>query len=421
MIRKNLIAVAVVVLFGTTYASPASYKALYNFSNTNANPSSGLVVDADGNAYGTTFNGGGLNQSGTIYELSPTTGYHLLYRFSPDGSFGKNPQGNLVFDSSGNLYGTTVYGGSNKSACHNQGCGVIFKLSPSSNNGLWVETVLYSFCSQSQCSDGANPQAGVVFDSQGNLYGTTKAGGNQGCQEAGPGCGTVFELSQNSSDSWGETVLYDFSNPGDGELPMSGVIWDATGNLYSTTSAGGGGNGGTVFELSPVGSLWDETILYDFDGGSADGALVLAGVCFDTLGNLYGTTAQGGMFGLGTVYQLTAGSSGGWIEAVLHSFGAGNDGAEPESSLVLDSLGNIYGTTFAGGQVGCDGRGCGTVFRLNFTDGGQWVESQFRFPNSGSAGSQPNSQLALDTNGDVVGTTTKGGRYLDGVMFRIIQ
>ena len=174
-----MFAVAALVLLTATNAWSGGYKVLYNFNSTNKNPSSGLITDAAGNGYGTT-SGGGHDDSGTVYELSRTTGYHLLFAFSNSGPGGRQPQGNLVFDSVGNLYGTTVYGGANKTGCSNAGCGVVFELSPPVNGGLWIETVLYSFCCQANCTDGANPQAGVIFDSAGNLYGTTEDGGDFG-------------------------------------------------------------------------------------------------------------------------------------------------------------------------------------------------------------------------------------------------
>jgi uncharacterized repeat protein (TIGR03803 family) len=275
---------------------------------------------------------------------------------------------------------------------------------------------VYSFCSQANCTDGANPQAGLIFDPGGNLYGTTKAGGNEGC--LGPGCGTVFELSPTQS-GWIQSVLYDFSASGDGQLPVGSVILDAAGNLYSTTSQAGNGNGGNVFELSRAGGSWVETILYDFDGGSSDGAGLLAGVVFDTAGNIYGTTAGGGEFGFGTVFELTP-ISGSWTESILYSFAGGNDGAKPESNLVFDSAGRLYGTTFDGGgpPKRCGNGGCGTVFKLTPEAGGQWTENLFRF--GGVLGLQPSAPVLLDAAGNVYGTTTAGGRGV-GVVFRIAQ
>jgi uncharacterized repeat protein (TIGR03803 family) len=403
----------VIILTLACSAWSASYKVLYTFNSNNANPSSGLITDAAGNAYGTTFNGGALNQSGTVYELSPTTGYHLLYAFHYKGVGGWHPQGNLAIDSAGNLYGTTVNGGMKNSICPT-GCGVVFELSPSSDGGLWAETVLYGFCTLANCADGSNPQAGVIFDSAGNLYGTAKTGGNQNCQEEGPGCGTVFELSRSQS-GWTESVLYAFTGSvADGGNPSGNLVFDGSGNLYSTSPAF------WVFELSPRSGGWHFSIMYQF-GGNGDGAEPLSGLTFDTVGNLYGTTALGGEFGLGIVFELTPNDSGEWSEAILYNFSGGNDGAKPESELAIDASGALYGTTVEGGDSrGCLGKGCGTVFKLT-PQVGQWIESLFRFPSDGHLGAEPTTPVLLGTAGEVYGTASGGGRNGQGVMFGIKQ
>lgn len=410
-ILNRVVAVVVSVLLMASSGWSQSYKVLYSFNSTNSHPFSGLINDAAGNVYGTTSEGGD-HDGGTVYELSPTTGYHLLYRFGKTYAGGVNPQGNLVFDSAGNLYGTTVNGGSNITYCTN-GCGVVFELSPPSNGvGLWTETVLYSFCSQANCTDGSIPQAGVTFDSSGNLFGTTVNGGNPTCFIYG--CGTVFELSPAQS-GWTESVIYNFSAPGDGVFPMGSVIFDAVGNLYSTTWQNGAfGNGGNVFELSFTGSAWVETVLHNFGGGNADGRQPQAGLVFDTQGNLYGTTWQGGTFNGGTAFELTPNSEG-WTETILHSFKGQSDGEAPLSNLALDPAGNVYGTTYDGG---CSGY-CGTVFKLTPGLEGQWTESLFRFPVSGDLGLRPDAALILDSAGNVYGTTAAGGINGDGVVFKI--
>jgi uncharacterized repeat protein (TIGR03803 family) len=415
----SMFAIAALVLLTATSAWSAGYKVLYNFNSQSSNPSSGLITDKEGNAYGTT-SAGGIADAGTVYELSLKTGYHQLYAFRKSGSGaagGFLPQGNLVFDSKGNLYGTTVGGGTKSAQCPN-GCGVVFELTPTANGQPWTETVLYSFCSQENCADGANPQAGVIFDSVGNLYGSTKEGG--GTQEVCTGgCGTVFELSPSQS-GWSESVLYSFVGE---SYPESGLISDATGNLYGTVYSGGNGGGGIVFELSSSGNGWVENVLYNFDGslGSTDGEGPQAGLVFDATGNLYGTTSLGGTSGLGTVFELSP-SGESWTEDILHNFAGGNDGAQPEANLVFDSLGNLYSTTLVGGTPnGCSGGGCGTVFRLTRSEGGQWTESFFAFPVSGELGKEPSAPLFLDSVGRVYGTTTVGGKSGCGVVFRITQ
>jgi uncharacterized repeat protein (TIGR03803 family) len=418
----GIFAIAALVLLTVTSARSASYRVLYNFNRKNSSPSSGLIADSAGNVYGTTL-GNGVDDYGTVYELSPATGFHVLYSFK--GADGREPQGNLVFDSAGNAYGTTIYGGSHK-GCSALGCGVVFKLTPPSNGGEWTETVLYSFCSLSNCADGANPHAGIILDVFGNLYGTTMAGGTT--QNCVGGCGTVFELSPTQS-GWTGQVLYSFLAGPYGAGPMGSLVFDAVGNLYGTTGGSGSGNGGTVFELSPSNGSWLETVLYNFDdfSGSTDGVEPAAGLIFDAKGNLYGTTTRGGAFGsgngtgFGTVFELSPGING-WTETILYSFGGENDGSEPKSNLVFDASGNLYGTTFAGGGArGCLGNGCGTVFNLT-PNSGSWIETLFRFPINDQLGMQPNTPVLLDSAGNVYGTTTAGGAHgaNDGVVFRII-
>ena len=403
----RIVAVATLLLLCAANAQSASYKVLYGFGASNANPSSGLTFDAQGNAYGVT-SAGGYNEAGTVYELSPTTGYHLLFKFGKSQSGGAYPLGNVALDAAGNLYGATLAGGIERNCC-----GVVFELSPSNNGGLWNETVLYTFCANRKhgCPDGAGPTSGVIFDALGDLYGTT--------------AGNVFELSPNST-GWSETVLYEFESP-IGEA--YGPIFDGVGNLYGTTSKGGQTGSGTVFELSPSnGGAWVETTLYEFEGvESNDGADPLAGVALDDAGNLYGTTDQGGHAscnrgaGCGIVYELTPSIDGTWTETILHRFAeTGEDGEFPAAGVVLDASGNIYGTTSGGGLTGCSAS-CGTAFRLTATAGAKWIGSLFRFPSNGMSGSNPVTPLTLDSSGNIYGTTTTGGLRGGGVVFKIAQ
>jgi uncharacterized repeat protein (TIGR03803 family) len=416
-----MFAIAALVLLTATSAWSAGYKVLYNFGTPSSTPSSGLITDAAGNAYGTT-SAGGYNDGGTVYELSPKTGYHLLYAFRRSNSGGADgflPQGNLVFDSNGNLYGTTVAGGTKNAQCV-EGCGVVFELTPAGNGQPWTETVLYSFCPQANCADGALPQAGVIFDSAGNLYGTTLAGGNQNCQEEGPGCGTVFEL-QPSQTGWTESILYAFGdNTADGHYPLGSLVLDGEGNLYGTASVAGPG-AGSAFRLSPSSGGWTFGVIYAFEQFSRqDGNTPEAGMIFDAAGNLYGTTGGGGTFGFGTVFELTL-NAGSWTETILYNFAGGNDGATPKSSVVFDFAGSLYGTTFDGGgpPERCGNSGCGTAFKLTPEAGGQWTESLFRF--GGVLGLQPSAPVLIDSAANVYGTTTAGGARGAGVAFRISQ
>ena len=407
----RIYSVGAVLVLTITSAWCANYKTLYSFGSKSSKPSSGLITDEAGNGYGAT-SAGGYNDAGTVYELSPKTGYHLVYAFRKNGSGeagGYFPQGNLILDSAGNLYGTTIYGGITNSQFPN-GAGVVFKLTPTGNGQPWTESVLYTFCSQANCSDGANPQAGVIFDSSGNLYGTTRNGGGMNC---GPiGCGTVFEL-QPSQANWTGSVIYTFMGSGaDGGNPVGSLVFDGEGNLYGTSPAF------WVFRLSPSNGGWVFTVIYQF-GRDGDGADPMAGLIFDSAGDLYGTTAEGGEFGLGTVFELIP-NLGSWTEIILHSFAGGTDGAEPQSNLAIDSSGNLYGTTLFGGEItkACLGSGCGTVFRLSPFEG-QWSESLFRFPTNGSLGAEPATPVAIDVTGRVYGTTTLGGQTGNGVAFRI--
>jgi uncharacterized repeat protein (TIGR03803 family) len=414
-VLSRVVVVATLVSLMAGSAWSAAYRVLYNFTPRNTPPSSGLVVDTKGNAYGTTSVGpSGRVNLGTVYQLSPTSGFHVLFGFNLTGKDGVAPQGNLAIDSAGNVYGTTIYGGANTSQCDGAGCGVVYKLSPPLNGiGLWTQTILYSFCSQANCVDGANPQAGVILDSAGNLYGTTELGGIGG--------GTVFELSPTQS-GWTESVISSFS--GGGSSPESGLIFDAVGNLYGTTAYGGGGGAGTVFELSPTGSGWTESILYSFQrfSGSVDGCDPLAGVIFDAAGDLYGTTSSGGLYssecfgGFGTVFELMPDGNGGWSEAIIYNFAGGEDGSDPIAGLAIDSSGNLYGTTFYGGSS----QDFGTIFELIPGAGGQWRERVFRLAGS-STGYWPSAPVILNSAGKVFGTTTQGGRNNNygGVVFEI--
>jgi uncharacterized repeat protein (TIGR03803 family) len=339
---------------------------IYNFptglSNSPYGPfPSGLILDSAGNLYGETGYGGSSAQ-GTVYELSPsadgTWTEKNLYAFTgrADGGY---PSGGLIFDAAGNLYGTTEYGGSNSSTCK-QRCGTVFKLTPSAGN--WSESVLYEFAGG--LTDGRNPTASLIFDSTGNLYGTTKNGGNEPEGQCGAGCGTVFELSP-SAGGWTERVIYFFaSTTHDGKSPYANVVFDSAGNLYGTTAAGGkitenycGTGCGTVFKLSPSSNGWSETILLSFIG--TDGATPLAPVVFDAAGNLYGTSQGFSGDTWGSVYELSPASGGAWNETVLHTFpiwtSGGTDGYFPSTGLILDSSGNLYGTTPGGGETSLGG------------------------------------------------------------------
>ena len=314
----------------------------------------------------------------------------------------KNEPGTLIFDSAGNLYGMTSVGGG-----HNGG--TVFKLSPGSD-GVWTETVLHSFDPVNH-KDGGNPflSAGLVFDSAGNLYGATTSGGEFER-------GTVFELTPGSNGTWTEKILHSFgpyATNGDGEQPLSSLVFDGAGNLYGTTSTGGADNAGTVFELSPVSGGWSEKVLHSFN--VEDGTNPIGGVVFDGAGNLYGTTFSGGR-GLGVVFELSPGSNGTWTETVLHKFKGGADGGSPFAGLVIDTVGNLYGTTQGGGA-----RGKGVVFALTPASGGGWITQViYSFMGAPGDGGVPLCALILDAASNLYGTTLFGGTNKLGTVFKLV-
>jgi uncharacterized repeat protein (TIGR03803 family) len=340
-------------------------KILHNFNEAGNkdgyDPLGGVIFDASGNLYGTT-NYGGAKNSGTVFELIPAAGGHwdekILYSFSDKGTGGNNPGSGLVLDSSGDLYGTTVGGGSG-TGCGNAGCGIVFELTPQAGEA-WAETALHSFSKNG--TDGLYPLAGLIFDAAGNLYGTTYQGGSYGT-------GTVFELTPTAGGIWTETILNNFESGGTDGYESLAALTLAAGNIYGTTFSGGTGCAsyggcGTVFELTPTaGGSWAETVLHYFAGGPSDGAGPYTGLVFDAAGNLYGTTFTGGTYADGeysggTVFKLTE-VDGAWTETVLHNFGNGLDGQEPEAGLIFGANGNLYGTTSSGGMDSV-----GTVFEI---------------------------------------------------------
>jgi uncharacterized repeat protein (TIGR03803 family) len=373
---------------GTAFELSLSGKAwaetvLHSFSggddSDGSDPVASLIFDSAGNLYGTTQSGG--LSCGAVFELTPSAGAWtetVLYRF--DCGDGASPFGNVIFDSAGNLYGTTRYGGGN--VCnYGYGCGTAFKLTHA--GGVWTETVLHSF----NGSDGDTPEAGLVFDKAGNLYGTTTGEGTNGY-------GNVFQLRP-SGGAWTETVLYSFTGGADGGTPRAGLFFDSTGNLYGTAEMGGTAGDGVVFEIAGY-SLISESVLYSFKGGS-DGSNPSVGLIQDAAGNLYGTASGGGK-GYGTVFKLSL-SNGQWTQTVLYSFTGGNDGATPEAPLMFDKSGNLYGTTNGGGLYAL-----GTVFEVSH-NGSKWAETVLYSFKGGSDGNSPLAGVIRDSAGNLFGTT----------------
>ena len=340
--------------------------------------------------------------------------YKTLHKFT-DGKDGLGPSSNLIFDPAGNLYGTTTSGGT--STLCESGCGTVFKLTPNANGG-WNESVLYSFCSLRKCNDGQAPNAGLIFDQGGNLYGTTFYGGG-GCFY---GCGVVFELTPHPDGRWTEKVLHHFTGA-DGSDSSAGLIFDRAGNLYGTTRYGGGYGPGNVFELAPNSDgSWTENVLYSFTGGQ-DGGGPVAALIFDGAGNLYGTTQIGGTNGQGVIFKLIHNSDGSWSEIVLYQFTGGKDGSQPNDSLIFDQAGNLYGTTFYSSHCAFYSLGCGVVFELTPNSDGSWTESILRRFN-GPGGAHPKAGLIFDQAGNLYGTTESGGKQGScvegcGVVFKL--
>jgi uncharacterized repeat protein (TIGR03803 family) len=318
-------------------------------------PDSSVILDAKGNLYGTTTSGGAVNGgAGVVFELvrpaieGDPWKEIVLHRFT-GGSDGGTPHGTLVFGADGDLYGTAGFGGTS-------GAGLVFKLSPR-DAGHWKETILFNFGND---AGGGYPYSRPIFDAAGNLYATTLNGGNTGN-------GVVFELSPPAGGvgPWTETVLHSFDGATDGVEPRMGVIMDSAGNLYGTTESGGSVGYGAVFEVSPPAGgsqTWTETVLYNFGFSPDGGSPGLSGLVMDTSGNLFGTTETGGTLHHGVVFKLAPPGQGGgsWTESVLHTFADSPDGAQPEAGLTFGTGGLLYGTTFYGGTASESG----TVFQV---------------------------------------------------------
>jgi len=344
-VSKTLAAVTLLVVVTVMLVSGAwaqsTFQVLYKFppGKNGGQPFGTLVFDQAGNLYGTIYDNG-PSGGGYVFKLAPssdgTWAESVLHKFSylrERTWSGFGAYAGLIFDTAGNLYGTTVAGG-NLSDCSGLGCGVVFKLIPN-QDGSWREKVLKRFTGG---NDGANPYAGLIFDTAGNLYGTTVAGGHAWACD-GLGCGVVFQLIPNQDGSWTEKVLKRFEGGRDGGNPYAGLIFDLAGqNLYGTTYLGGADDGGTVFRVG----TWccsSHSVLYKLHCGSG-GCRPLTGVILDAAGNLYGTTSAGGLLSnAGTVFKLTLGADGKWGEQVLHSAVWYR-----VESLIFDAAGNLYGT-----------------------------------------------------------------------------
>ncbi len=378
-------------------AQAQSLTVLHNFTGgaDGGFPFAGITFDPQGRIYGTAA-GGGSHQDGVVYRLVREGQAWVLspiYSFQgePDGA---GPYSRVVFGPDGLLYGTTYEGGA-------ENLGTVFSLRPPATACKsvlcpWVETVLYSFTNG---ADGASPEYGdLSFDQDGNIYGTAYEGGRSGN-------GVVFKLTPSGS-GWTESVLWNFTAGSDGAYPLSGVIFDSAGNLYGTTSYAGGHRLGTVYELSPSQSGWSETTLYSFtnsDNGSGAGGLIM-----DAHGDLFGITGSG----VGAAYELTP-QDGSWSFTLLQTFSGG--GYPPNlAAPTLDSQGNLYGPLPSGGD------GFGEIFKLA-PSGNQWTYSplyQSASCNDGN-GCFPIGAVTFDANGNMYGTTEEGGTGYGGTVWEI--
>ena len=420
-------------------ALAAKFKLLYSFCQDGCvarAPSAGFVRDGQGNLFGASIYGG-ANNDGIVFELEHI-GKHrfkfkLLHSFS--GYDGIDARGTLVIDAQGNLYGTTLEGGSNNA-------GVVYRLSPNAGKGgrRWSEKVLHNFCSAADCKDGANPPSGLtyvgaafgsVYDGVSPLYGTTEAGGKAGK-------GVVFEIRPKVTGKV-ETVIHNmcrFADCADGGFPEGSVVADQAGNLFGTTATGGEGHG-TIFELvlSPEGGKrrWTETILYNFCGRTChDGAFPAGDLALDAEGNLFGVTPEGGdscpggiLNGCGTVFRLSRGGNG-WIETILHTFCLEDDckdGIGAFQGVAIDSAGDIFGTTEAGGGNDIDafGNGGGVVYEISGSTF-RVLHAFCSLPDCAD-GANPFSKPIVDPSGYIYGTTSyggvSGGNFNGGTAFEI--
>ena len=400
-LSRSIVHVCLLVLTISASSLAQTFTVLHTFSGDDgSSPFAGVTVDRAGNLYGATKYGGVANCDlgcGTVFRLTrQASGWTFvpLYRFA-GSSDGKSPIARVVFGPDGRLYGTTELGGNRPI----NGGGTVFALAPPPTvcrtPCSWIKTTLWTF-DQNQDNDGLRPGYGdLVFDSAGNIYGTTAEGGTTR-PICGPGCGTVYMLSR-LQGPWSETLIYQF---GDGPAfhPYAGVSFDSTGNLYGTTLLGGSPDGGVAYQLTPANGSWSPAIVHNFSPQN-DGARPSAGLLPDNAGNLYGATGTGGSGGGGTVFELSKHGLD-WSLQTLHSF---DFPAHPFANLTMDAAGNLYGTTLEGGIFRH-----GNIFKLTHS-GDSWTYTSLYDFTGGSDGSSPYGSVALDSAGNLYGTAVGGG------------
>jgi uncharacterized repeat protein (TIGR03803 family) len=354
-------------------------------------PAGGVIFDAAGNLYGTTVYGGSAGNAGAVFSYSPVSD-SVSIAFAFDGNNGSEPGGALTLDGNGNVYGIAQGGGE-------AGCGVLFEI-PAEGS----ESTFLNFGSTNVC----NPNGGVELNSQGDFYGISEFQGTSGA-------GQIYQISPSGAFA----SLYNFMNSPDGALPMATPLLSNAGNFFGTTAFGGVDacsalqeGCGVVYEYSSL----SESILYSFTNYGTDGSFPMGSLVMDAKGNLYGTTYAGGLADLGIVFALSppAKQGEGWKRTTLHQFSGGSDGAHPGGGLVMDSQGNIYGTTYQGiGKTKY-----GTVFKFSTTPPRQFT-TLYTFAGPPNEGAYPAGVLALDAQGNLYGITQGGGNSNLGTLYKL--
>jgi len=413
---------------------------------------------------------------GLVFSVTAIAAQETIF-LNYNGKNGSGPAVTMAADKAGNLFGTTNFGGADSSGCGGTGCGTVFELAYSGGKytykiihsfgagtdgqipnaqlivdshgnlygdtylggtngfgsiftmhrnptGAWTEKVIYNFTGG---SDGANPQSTLAFDAAGNLYGTASGGGivSSLCTVI-VGCGTIFKLTPGSNEQWTETTLYQFAGTPDAWFPLAGLVVAANGVLYGTTNAGGVNGLGTVYALKQVHGVWTEKILHSFNLDGTDGIFPVVGLTADAAGNLYGPAINGGStlsgcggVGCGIIFEFVAPT---WTEKILYSFTGGTDGGGPATNLIFDGSGNLYSTGAYGGSsgTGCGGSGCGVVFELKPNGSGGWSESTLHSFGLGSDGSLPYGGVIFGADGNLYGTTYQGGASGLGIAYKLV-
>ena len=399
---KRFVGILAVVCALALTAWASTEKVVWNFvggSDGGGPWSNYFISDAKGNLYAATA-AGGTYSAGTVFMLSPAGKETVLYEFKGQANGdGAGPHGRLAFDADGEIYGTTQGGGTN-------GTGTVYRLSPKSGGG-WTEKVIYNFSATG--ADGSGPSAGMTIAPNGTMYSTTPDGGAFGG-------GVIFSLKK-TSKGWKQTVIHSINFPSEGGFPYEGLMRDAAGNLYGAAPAGGAAQNGVVYRLSPTKKGWVDTVLYSFTGQNGDGSgLYWIDLISDTSGNIYGATSFGGTNGTGTVWELVySESKKTYSESILYEFGASGsgDGNNPYGGLVMDSKGNLYGTTLNGGSSNL-----GAFYKLT-KQGKTWKETVLHSFVGANDGNQPTGNPYIDAKGRLYGMTQTGGTSNLGIVYRL--